>query len=83
MCFLHHSCAPSALPRRTRFPLQAMTFAEQVKALNLSKGESHLDALQCMFLKLNRLTHDHLFSAYATNASRRRLVIDLWALFLA
>ena len=49
------------------------TFAEQLKALDLSKGESHPDALRRTFLKLNRLTHDHLFSAYATNASGRKM----------
>ena len=49
------------------------TFAEQLKALDLSKGESHPDALRRTFLKLNRLTHDHLFSAYATNANGRKM----------
>ena len=49
------------------------TFAEQLKALDLSKGESHGDALRRTFLKLNRLTHDHLFSAYTTNASGRKM----------
>ena len=50
-----------------------VTFAEQLKALELSKGESHPDALRRTFLKLNRLTHDHLFSAYSTNASGRKM----------
>ncbi|KAF8494630.1 hypothetical protein F5888DRAFT_1846019 [Russula emetica] len=49
------------------------TFTEQLKALDLNKGESHPDALRRTFLKLNRLTHDHLFSAYATNASGRKM----------
>jgi adenylate cyclase len=49
------------------------TFAEQIKALDLNKGESHPDALRRTFLKLNRLTHDHLFSAYASNASGRKM----------
>lgn len=49
------------------------TFTEQLKALDLSKGESHPDALRRTFLKLNRLTHDHLFSAYSTNASGRKM----------
>jgi len=49
------------------------TFAEQLKALDLSKGESHPDALRRTFLKLNRLTHDHLFSAYSTGASGRKM----------
>ncbi|KAI0301034.1 hypothetical protein B0F90DRAFT_1810245 [Multifurca ochricompacta] len=49
------------------------TFAEQLKALDLSKGESHPDALRRTYLKLNRLTHDHLFSAYSTNASGRKM----------
>jgi adenylate cyclase len=49
------------------------TFAEQLKALDLSKGESHPDALRRTFLKLNRLTHDHLFSAYSSNASGRKM----------
>jgi len=49
------------------------TFAEQLKDLDLSKGESPIDALRRTFLKLNRLTHDHLFSAYATNASGRKM----------
>ncbi|KAN0138351.1 Protein phosphatase 2C domain containing protein, partial [Lactarius tabidus] len=48
------------------------TFTEQLKALDLSKGESHADALRRTFLMLNRLTHDHLFSAHATNASGRK-----------
>ena len=49
------------------------TFTEQLKALDLGKGESHPDALRRTFLKLNRLTHDHLFSAYSTNASGRKM----------
>jgi adenylate cyclase len=49
------------------------TFAEQLKALDLSKGESHPDALRRTFLKLNRLTHDHLFSAYSSNVSGRKM----------
>ena len=49
------------------------TFAEQLKALDLSKGESHPDALRRTFLKLNRLTHDHLFSAYSTTVSGRKM----------
>ena len=49
------------------------TFSDQLKALDLSKGESHPDALRRTFLKLNRLTHDHLFAAYATNASGRKM----------
>jgi adenylate cyclase len=49
------------------------TFAEQLKALDLSKGESHPDALRRTFLKLNRLTHDHLFSAYTTSATGRKM----------
>ena len=50
-----------------------LTFAEQLKALDLSKGESHPDALRRTFLKLNRLMHDHLFSPYPTNASGRKM----------
>ncbi|KAI9463354.1 hypothetical protein F5148DRAFT_1211616 [Russula earlei] len=49
------------------------TLAEQLKDLDLSKGESHPDALRRTFLKLNRLTHDHLFAAYSTNASGRKM----------
>jgi adenylate cyclase len=50
-----------------------LTFTEQLKALDSSKGESHPDALRRTFLKLNRLTHDHLFSAYSTNANGRKM----------
>ena len=49
------------------------TFTEQLKALDSSKGESYPDALRRTFLRLNRLTHDHLFSAYSTNASGRKM----------
>ncbi|KAF8271493.1 hypothetical protein EI94DRAFT_1568332 [Lactarius quietus] len=49
------------------------TFTEQLKLLDSSKGESHTDALRRTFLMLNRLTHDHLFSAFSTNASGRKM----------
>ncbi|KAI9455362.1 hypothetical protein BJY52DRAFT_1205034 [Lactarius psammicola] len=49
------------------------TFTEQLKTFDSSKGESHQDALRRTFLKLNRLTHDHLFSTYSTNASGRKM----------
>ena len=48
-------------------------FTEQLKALDSSKGESISDALRRTFLMLNRLTHDHLISAYATNARGRKM----------
>jgi adenylate cyclase len=50
-----------------------LIFTEELKALDSSKGESHPDALRRTFLKLNRLTHDHLFSAYSTNANGRKM----------
>jgi adenylate cyclase len=49
------------------------TFTEQLKALDSSKGESHPDALRRTFLMLNRLTHDHLFSVFSSNASGRKM----------
>ncbi|KAI0267046.1 hypothetical protein BC834DRAFT_822775 [Gloeopeniophorella convolvens] len=49
------------------------TFTEQLKELDLNKGESQTDALRRTFLKLNRLTHDFLFSAFATNPSGRKM----------
>jgi adenylate cyclase len=49
------------------------TFVEQLKALDSSKGESYPDALRRTFLMLNHLTHDHLFPAYSTNASGRKV----------
>ncbi|KAI9437678.1 hypothetical protein H4582DRAFT_2077273 [Lactarius indigo] len=48
-------------------------FTEQLKALDSSKGESYPDALRRTFLKLNRLTHDHLFSTYSTGANGRKM----------
>ncbi|KAH9025485.1 hypothetical protein EDB84DRAFT_399548 [Lactarius hengduanensis] len=49
------------------------TFTEQLKTLDSSKGESYPDALRRTFLKLNRLTHDHLFSTYSTGANGRKM----------
>lgn len=48
-------------------------FTEELKALDSSKGESNPDALRRTFLKLNRLTHDHLFSTYSNNTSGRKM----------